>query len=324
MSETEKWSFPPEHQPDPRKAGFDVDRALASVVALEATIPDDAMTAQTLGTERTGSAVVIGEDGLALTIGYLVTEAEQVRLTTQDGRTIDAHPIAVDFASGFALVAPLGKLDVPAIARARAADVAAGDSVTVVSHGGREHALAARVVAKQEFAGYWEYAIDDAFFTAPLHPAWSGAALLDAKGRLVGIGSLFVQQVVDGDTSRGNMFVPVDLVEPVLSDLTTQGRRSGPPRPWIGVYLNDEEGKLVVQAVAPGGPCDQAGIAPGDQVAAIADVPVVQLAQAWRVLWRRGAAGVEVPLTVVRDGNARRVRVTSIDRETMLRKPRLQ
>ena len=324
MSEPEEWAFPPEFQPDPQSAPFDLERALSAVVALEADIPADAFTASILGTERTGSAVVIREDGLALTIGYLVTEAVNVRLATRDGRVVDAHPIAIDFASGFGLVQPLAPLDIPPLPRGKAAHANPGDEVTAISHGGRAHALAARVVAKSEFAGYWEYLIDEALFTAPLHPAWSGAALLDARGRLIGIGSLFVQQVIDGDATRGNMFVPVDLIEPVLPDLLEHGRRAGPPRPWLGVYLHDEDGKVIVQDVAANGPAANAGLAPGDQIAALADQPVVQVAHAWRVLWRQGAAGVEVDMTVVRDGAARRVRVASVDREAILHKPRLQ
>jgi len=324
VSEKEEWAFPPEFQPDTSSARFDLEQALSAVVALEADVPPDAFTAPVLGTERGGSAVVIREDGLALTIGYLVTEAVNVRLTTREGRTVDAHPIAVDFPTGFGLVQPLGSLGIAPLPRGKASALDTGDAVTAISHGGRAHALAARVVAKSEFAGYWEYLLDEALFTAPLHPAWSGAALVDARGRLVGIGSLFVQQVIDGEATRGNMFVPVDVLDPVLDELLAHGRRQGPPRPWLGVYLQDEDGRVVVQDVAPNGPAATAGLAPGDQIAAISDQPVVQVAHAWRVLWRQGAAGVEIPVTVVRDGLARRVNVVTADREAMLVKPRLQ
>ena len=324
MSDKEEWAFPPEFQPDASSARFDLEQALSAVVALEADVPADAFTASILGTERGGSAVVIREDGLALTIGYLVTEAVNVRLTTREGRTVDAHPIAVDFPTGFGLVQPLGPLGVAPLPRGKASALNPGDSVTAISHGGRAHALAARVVAKSEFAGYWEYLLDEALFTAPLHPAWSGAALVDARGRLVGIGSLFVQQVIDGEATRGNMFVPVDVLEPVLDDLVAHGRRQGPPRPWLGAYLHDEDGRVVVQDVAPDGPAATAGLAPGDQIAAISGQPVVQVAHAWRVLWRQGAAGVEIEVTIVRDGLARRVNIVTADREAMLVKPRLQ
>ena len=324
MSDDEEWAFPPEFQPDADATRFDLERALSAVVALDADVPAVAFTAPILGTERSGSAVVIREDGLALTIGYLVTEAVSVRLRTRAGRTVEAHPIAIDFPSGFGLVQPLGDLGVAPLPRGSAKGLGPGDTVTAISHGGRKHALAARIVAKHEFAGYWEYLLDEALFTAPLHPAWSGAALVDMRGRLIGIGSLFVQQAIDGDTTRGNMFVPVELLDPVLPDLLRQGRRPGPPRPWLGVYLHDEDGRVVVQDVAPLGPAASAGLKPGDQIAALADQPVVQVAHAWRVLWRQGAAGVSIPMTVVRDGMARRVQVDTVDRDAMLVKPRLQ
>ena len=324
MADQEEWAFPPEFQPDAAATRFDLERALSAVVALEADIPPDAFTAPILGTERTGSAVVIREDGLAVTIGYLVTEATRVRLETREGRVVEAHPIAVDFATGFGLVQPLGDLGVAPLPRGSAGVLSPGDPVNAISHGGRRHALSARLVAKHEFAGYWEYLLDEALFTAPLHPAWSGAALVDTRGKLVGIGSLFVQQVIDGDTTRGNMFVPIDLVEPVLDDLVRHGRRDGAPRPWLGVYLHDEDGRVVIQDVAPNGPAANAGLKPGDQIAAMGDQPIVQVAHAWRVLWRQGRAGVPVALTVVRDGMARRVQVETVDREAMLVKPRLQ
>ncbi|MEO8487803.1 MAG: S1C family serine protease [Betaproteobacteria bacterium] len=324
MSDDEEWAFPPEFQPDADATRFDLDRALSAVVSLEADVPADAFTASILGTERTGSAVVIREDGLALTIGYLVTEATRVRLRTRDGRVVDAHPIAVDFVTGLGLVQPLGALGIDPLLRGAATSLSPGDTVTAISHGGRKHALAARIVAKNEFAGYWEYLLDEALFTAPLHPAWSGAALVDTRGRLVGIGSLFVQQVIDGDMTRGNMFVPVEIIEPILSELLRHGRRDGAPRPWLGIYLHEEEGRVVVQDVALNGPAADAGLRAGDQIAALADQPVFQVAQAWRVLWRQGAAGVPVQVTVVRDGMARRVKIDSVDREALLVKPRLQ
>jgi S1-C subfamily serine protease len=153
MSDTEEWAFPPEFQPDAASARFDLEQALSAVVALEADVPADAFTASILGTDRGGSAVVIRDDGLALTIGYLVTEAVNVRLTTNEGRTVDAHPIAVDFPTGLGLVQPLGPLGVAPLPRGKAAALDAGDRVTAISHGGRAHALAARIVAKSEFAG---------------------------------------------------------------------------------------------------------------------------------------------------------------------------
>ena len=192
-------------QPAPEEVRFDLRAAVDAVVALRADIPDDAFTAPILGTERTGSGVVIGDDGLVLTIGYLVTEAESIWLSANDGTVVPGHPIAYDFATGLGLVLPLSPLRVRPIARGSAASLAPSDDVFVLGSGGRAHALKATVIAKREFAGYWEYLLDEALFTTPVHPEWSGAALVGEDGRLVGIGSLLVQEAVGEDVVKGNM-----------------------------------------------------------------------------------------------------------------------
>ena len=203
MAESTQWAFPRELQPRASEVDFDLGRALDAVVMLRANVPEDAFTASILGTERAGNGVVIRDDGLTLTIGYLITEAESIWLTTNGGATVAAHPLAYDFATGLGLVAPLGKLDAPPLARGSAASIDADDDVFIVGHGGLAHALKARIIAKREFAGYWEYVLDEALFAAPPHPEWSGAALLDDAGRLLGIGSLLVQEAVADNTVQG-------------------------------------------------------------------------------------------------------------------------
>ena len=189
--------------------GFDVDRTLSSVLSLRSQIPEDAFTASVLGTERGGNGVVIRENGLVLTIGYLITEAESVWLFPNDGRAVEGHVVAYDQETGFGLVQALGTLDLPTLELGSSADLPVGDPVIVAGHGGREHAINARVVAKREFAGYWEYLLDEAIFTSPPHSNWGGAALLAGDGSLRGIGSLFVQQVVtEEEPVNGNMIVP--------------------------------------------------------------------------------------------------------------------
>jgi S1-C subfamily serine protease len=197
LAESTHWAFPANLQPRSEGLRFDLASALRSVVMLRAEIPEDAFTASILGTERFGNGVVIRDDGLMLTIGYLITEAESIWLTTNDGTVIPGHPLAYDFASGLGLVLPLGQLGVPALPRGSAASIETGDDAIVIGHGGRPHALEAQVFAKREFAGFWEYVLDEALFTTPPHPEWSGAALVGMDGRLLGIGSLFVQEAVD-------------------------------------------------------------------------------------------------------------------------------
>ena len=214
-----QWSFPAELQPDPQSWRFDLDAALDAVVALRAEIPEDAFTAPILGTERAGHGVAIGNESLLLTIGYLIAEASSIWLTTNRGAVVAGHSLAYDQNSGLGLVQALGPLGVRGLERSSAASCAVGDEVIVAGHGGRHHALKATVFARREFAGYWEYVLDEAIFTAPAHPHWGGTALIGADGRLLGIGSLLVEEKHDGETLQGNMVVPIDVLEPIFDDL---------------------------------------------------------------------------------------------------------
>ena len=322
MSEPEQWAFPEELQPRPAELGFDLGAALDAVVMLRSEIPEDAFTAGILGTERAGSGVVI-DDGLVLTIGYLITEATTLWLTTNRGQVIGGHVLAYDQPSGFGLVQALGRLDAPTLARGTAASCEVGDGVIVAGYGGRAHALQARVFAKREFAGYWEYLLEEALFTTPAHPLWGGAAVIGADGRLVGLGSLFVEEMAGERKVEGNMAVPIDLLGPILDDLLKLGRADRPPRPWLGLYATELQGRLVVAGLATGGPAARAGLKTGDTLAEVAGEPVTGLADLFRKVWRLGAAGVEVPLTVARNGNRRAVTVASVDRGDLLSKPSL-
>lgn len=324
MTEDRDWEIPQELQPDPDDYSFDVDRALESVVGLSATVPTDAFTATTLGTERVGSGVVIREDGLVLTIGYLITEAEQVWLRSVDGRRTPGHALAYDQETGFGLVQALGRLNLPALPLGLSDLLRAGDPTVVASGGGRQHAIATKVVARQEFAGYWEYLLDDAIFTAPAHPFWGGAALIGNEGKLVGIGSLLVQR---GDAKGRrldiNMCVPIDHLTPILNDLLTYGRVKKPSRPWLGLYAAEQEEGVVVVGLAKGGPAEKAGVQVGDRIMAVGDEESSDLATLWQTVWSAGTAGAEVRLQLSRDDITTTVAVRSADRAQFLRSPTL-
>ena len=318
------WAFPQDMQPQADDVRFDLVRALDAVVSMRVEIPEDAFTADVLGTERTGSGVVVDANGLVLTIGYLVTEAESIWLTTQSGVVVPGHALAYDQVTGLGLVMPLGDLGVAPLPRVDLAHAKLDDEVYVLSHGGRSHALRAEIFARREFAGYWEYLLDEALFTTPAHPEWSGAALLDAKGRLAGIGSLFVQEADGDDTIKGNMFVPSELIDPILEDLLRIGQADRPPRPWLGIYSVETKQGITVQGISESGPAAQAGIESGDVIRAVGGEAVDGLGDFYRVVWGRGRAGVDVPLTLFRDGKVTNIVVHSVDRNALLRKPRLQ
>jgi len=323
MAEPGNWAFPASLQPNPEDAGFDLASALDASVLLRAEIPDDAFTAPLLGTERAGNGIVIREDGLVLTIGYLITEAEVIWLTTNRGTVVQGHIVAYDQATGFGLVYPLGALGVKPLARGSAASIETGASVIVIGHGGRAHSLNAKIVAKREFAGYWEYVLDEALFTAPAHPQWGGAAMVDANGRLIGVGSLLVQESVGGKSVDGNMFVPIDLLQPILDDMLNTGRSARAPRPWLGLYATEMEGHIVVGGLAPGGPAEKAGLKRGDLILEVGGERVTGLAQLFRKIWAAGPAGGEVVLAVSRRGATLHTPIRSADRNDFLKKPRL-
>ncbi|TJV16433.1 MAG: serine protease, partial [Mesorhizobium sp.] len=235
-----------------------IDTILRSIVTVRASIPDDAFTANALGTSREGSGVVIRDNGLVLTIGYLITEAEEVWLTDHNGRVIPAHALAYDQETGFGLVQALAPLGLPAVAFGDAARAMAGDPVVLAD--GIGQAVSAYIVTKQEFAGYWEYLLDEAIFTAPAHPSWGGAALIGQDGRLLGIGSLRLQMSRAGEIADINMVVPIDLLPPILDDLLTRGQVAKPPRPWLGAFSAESNGEVVVMSVAEGSPAAEAGL----------------------------------------------------------------
>lgn len=290
---------------------------LEAVVHVHAEAPPEARTAAYLGTSRDGSGVVIDDAGLVVTIGYLITEAMGAEVATADGKVRRAEIVGVDLASGLGLLRAVDALPVRPLSIGTAQGLAEKTPVVVAGSGGLEAAQPAVVVSRRPFAGYWEYLLEDAIFTAPPHPNWSGAALLEPDGRLAGIGSLIVEDAATG--LPGNMFVPIDHLRPVMADLLVLGRPSTPPRPWLGVTLREVDGKLVVGRVASEGPGERAGISHGDRITAIDGTPVHDLADFYRALWARGQAGITVRLSLVRQGEERDLEVKTIDRYRYLR-----
>ena len=298
------------------------DSARKSIVSLRAQIPDDAFTASTLGTVREGSGVVIGDDGLVVTIGYLITEAEEVWLTTHDERVVPAHVVGYDQQTGFGLVQALGKLDLPALRLGSSTAARLGDLATVIDGEGRE--VTTEIVARQEFAGYWEYLLDEAIFTAPFHPSWGGAGLIDSDNRLIGIGSLRLQMLQAGKTTDINMMVPIDLLKPILDDLIAAGRPRREARPWLGVFSAEQSNEVVVMSVAGGGPAEKAGIRSGDVISELDGDEITGLADFYRKLWSKAPAGAEFSMRSLREGRENWVRIKTADRDAFLHKPQLQ
>jgi S1-C subfamily serine protease len=317
-------------QPKPEDYAYELDEALSAVVGIRAVVPPDAFTAEVLGTERAGHGALVRKDGIVLTIGYLITEAETVWLSLSGGRTVPGHVLGYDQETGFGLVQALAHLDMPALPLGRSSEAQVGMRVVVAGSGGRSRSVAARIIAKHEYAGYWEYVLDEAIYTAPAHPFWGGTALIGPAGDLLGIGSLQIQAASSDpmrqaarqrQTDDANMIVPIDLLKPIFDDLATIGRPNRPARPWLGLYATEIGSSVAILGVASRGPAGKADLREGDTVLAVAGAPVSDLAGLFRRIWALGEAGVAVPLTINREGRTLEVRVQSTDRRRLLKGP---
>jgi len=317
-----EWKVLPANQPRQGEYGFDVDKVLSSIVGLHSFVPADAFTAETLGTERGGNGVVI-DDGLILTIGYLITEAQQVWLHLPDGRVMEGHALGFDAATGFGLVQALGRLNIDPIPLGSSAAAQIGDRVVIGGAGGRTRSMASQIAARQEFAGYWEYLLDEAIFTYPAHPNWGGAGMISNNGKLIGIGSLQLERERGGKAEHVNMIVPIDLLKPVLTDLRRFGKVNRPARPWLGMYSTEIDNRVVVIGISGSGPAARAELKAGDVILAVKGEKVTSQAGFYRKLWALGPAGVDVPLTVHHEGVTFDVTLASTDRAKLLKGPRL-
>ncbi len=298
---------------------------LSAVVGIRAKIPAAARTAPFLGTERRGSGVVIDSGGLILTIGYLILEAEKIEVVTADAKTLPATYVGYDSGTGFGMVRAVGRLEAKPIPLGASGALSARNPVLVVSREEDAQMKTAMVVSRRNFAGYWEYLLEDAIFTAPAVPNFAGAALLDSDLRLVGIGSLFVGDAAEkGVSLAGNMFVPIEKLSPILADLIAVGRSSAPPRPWLGVYLTEGFGRVFVTRVASGSPALKQGIGAGDILLTVGPQEILGMEDFYRKLWSKGNAGTRINLKVLQGVEVKEISILSTDRSKHYRRPPLR
>ena len=323
--------------PKQENLSFDLNTALDSVVRLEAEIPEDAFSAKTLGQEREGNAVLISEDGILLTIGYLVVDARLITIKAFGREPISAEVVGYNHETGLAIIHALDKLPISPIKLGSAANLNEQDPVIIAPYGGEHHSISGKVVSRRDFAGSWEYLLENAIFTSPIHPNWSGAALINDEGALCGIGSLWVNDAdqpkepnitnIAGSGSSdelknipGNMFVPIDLLKPIYDDLISFGMVSGDQRPWIGMYTSETMNQLFVSGIIPGAPADLADIEPGDMVIAINHQEVTNLIEMYKLIWSLGSAGSEITFNLRRDDNYLEITVKSDSRYNFMEK----
>lgn len=314
-------------QPIPEDMDFDLEAALRAIYLIRTRIPEDGFTVQSLGSERAGHAVLIDERGLLLTIGYLVVEAESVWLVDVDGAAVAGHVIGADTETGLGLVQMLGRPKNAPLPIGTAKDLKPGDRAIMAGYGGCSQSVDVEIAGRREFAGYWEYLLDQAIFTTPPHPFWGGAALIGCDGTLKGIGSLFVQESGgdggDDQQREGNMVVPIDVFNDIKDDLMNHGQRMTPPRPWLGIFSAESAGKVVVAGLWSGGPADNAGLEAGDLILEVSGTPVTCMSQMYKTIWATGSAGVAVPMTVFRDKRIIEIDIASACRQDFYKKPGL-
>lgn len=315
---TGEYTIPSANQPNPDDFAFDVEHTLTSLLTVKAQIPANALTASVLGTEREGHGVLINDQGLVLTIGYVITEAETVGLVDHAGNYVPSHVVAYDQETGFGLVQGLRPMELPVLDLGNSDEIKKGESMILAGAGGVENSTLVSVVGIREFAGYWEYLLDRAFFTAPAHPSWGGAALIGEDGKLYGIGSLILQYAGSADSNSANMIIPINLLPPILDDLLRYGKRSNPPRPWLGWYVQETKRGLFVVGVVDNGPAQLAGIQVEDHITEINGVSTVSLSDLYRAVWASGQAGVDISVAYKRVGQRQQCLVESIDRSAML------
>jgi len=298
----------------------DAERFFQSIVKVQTRAVADARSSASLGQEREGTGIVIGEGGLVLTIGYLIVEADEVHLVDQRGRTLPARVVGYDHATGLGLVRSVVPIGAAPLPFGDSGKLAERDPVMIVNHAGADDVTLAYVVSKRPFTGNWEYMLEQAIFTSPPTLNWSGAALVNRDFELVGVGSLIVREAATGEaTLPGNMFVPIDLLKPILADLVKTGRRTGAARPWLGVAADEVQGRLVVSRVSPEGPGDAAGIKVGDIILGVGGDAVRTQAEFYRKVWNRGGAGADIPLRVLQGVDIKELSIHSIDRTEYFR-----
>ena len=300
--------------------GIDAERLYSALVRVQAVAVPNARSNATLGRQREGTGTVISKDGVILTIGYLIVEADDVKVTDSKGRSYPARVLAYDHATGLGLLKTTVPLNIAPVPFGNSAKLADREPVLIAGWGGIPDTALAYVVSRRPFTANWEYMLDEAIFTSPPTTGWSGAALVDQKGTIVGVGSLVVREATAEDPKLpGNMFVPIDALKPILDDMVRNGRRKDPPRPWLGVAADEISGRLIVSRVSPDGPAERAGMRSGDIILGIGSEAVKSQADFYRKLWTKRRAGDTVSLRVLQGSDIKELSVESIERTQYFR-----
>ncbi len=296
---------------------FDIHETVESIVPINTYIPENSFSAEMLGSERSGHGIIIDDDGLLLTVGYLITEADSIWITPKGREPVPGYIVGNDFESGLGLIKPMKPLNLPKIEFGTVTKLKKADKVVLANSTGLASLVESKIISIKEFAGRWEYLVDQAIYTAPALSNWAGSALIGLDGLLYGVGCLLIQDPeAEKEVSACNMFVPTDTIRPYISEIKTFGGRKRPPRPWLGMLVQEEDEVLVITGIFTGCPADDAGLQLGDVITHVGDAPVYKLRELFAEIWQLGHSGVEVPLQLVRDGKEYKVEILSSDRES--------
>ena len=320
MKKSETYSIPQHLQPKQKDFSFPLEEKLSSVLNIKCRIPNDAFTASILGTEREGYGVMLETDNLIVTIGYIIAEAESIWITTSTGEITQGHMVGFDYDTGFGLIQSLRPLDVPPVKISSVKALNSQNQKFMLTGSGElNNSIECNIIQIKEFAGYWEYVIEDALYTSPAHPDWGGAALFDCVGDLCGIGSLYIENF-DGN-KQGNLCVPTDQLSPIIPELLKCGRRAGKSRPWIGAFISMIKERFMVVGVYDGSPAAYAGLKAGDEIITIEGEKFNNLANLFKKMWSIGPAGVKIPLTICRKEKETNLIIDSADRQSVWKTP---
>ena len=300
----------------------EVKKLYESIVRIYSIVPPDARTANSLGTERRGSGVII-DDKHILTIGYIVVEADTINIGLPGGKTVPGELVGYDHTSGFGILRTINSTKLNPLKLGDSDEIKVDELLFVMPYPDQGQASAANAVSRRSFAGWWEYYLDKPIYTFPMNYSWAGTPLINQQGEILGIGSLFVSESLSpGVSSPGNLFVPINDLKPILKDLIDNGRRTKNIKPYMGLSSEDSTGKVSVTRVNENGPAAKAGIMPNDVILSVNGKDVRNMTEFYKTVWGLGGPGTVLKLDIDRNEQRLSFELTTMDRNDFFVKPK--
>jgi S1-C subfamily serine protease len=294
------------------KAPAHLQKIIPAVVGIHSKIPLDRPSVLTLGPLRWGSGVIYDPQGYILTVGYIVSDAAEIQVSLQDGRTVPARLVGVDAQSGIGVIKMEGEGPWPAAPLGDSTRAAVGDTTATLGVDSDKKLVVTQgsIQEIKRFAGYWEYMIDRALIVAPYNPSFGGSPLVNGRGEVIGVTSLRL-----GETPQVNLAIPIEYFIAVREELLAKGGLpSRPPRPWIGVYTVPTPQGLIVAGGSPTGPAAEAGFQRGDVIVRLNGQSVEGQEDFYQKLWQT-KVGDEIAIVVLRENKFEILKLKTVDRQ---------